>query len=427
MTKRLTALLLILLLALSAAAGCTPKTTTEQPDNATPSPTPSVEQSVPSSSAGDEIVQEEVKIPFGLYRITSTDGKVLSYGIKTNKINYTATDYQERCWTVESFRAADGKLGYTLYAGDLPKSALTLERLLPGGTSKIQPASAVNPDSKQKFMVEEAGDGTFILRSFTNPKFALSSGTDSPTLVAYEEGGENIKWKFEALTEGCDRYVEWRSEGGIFTVRMGPDILQRAKISSERMQEWANDMEKTYYSYIELTGFIPYQHIIFKAYESEEYPGYVMGDYMVISADMVFMYDDIAKMALRDKKCNVRDYNFLLLDEPSSHLDTFAQQALETALRAYRGAVLMVSHDFYHIAACADQILYVENGALRPMSPRAFRKMIYKHHFHKDYLELEQQRVDLETRTARALEAGDCAQAQVLCEHLGTIVEQMQH
>ncbi|MBQ8398824.1 MAG: hypothetical protein IJX08_02525 [Clostridia bacterium] len=329
MTKRLTALLLILLLALSAAAGCTPKTTTEQPDNATPSPTPSVEQSVPSSSAGDEIVQEEVKIPFGLYRITSTDGKVLSYGIKTNKINYTATDYQERCWTVESFRAADGTLGYTLYAGDLPKSALTLERLLPGGTSKIQPASAVNPDSKQKFMVEEAGDGTFILRSFTNPKFALSSGTDSPTLVAYEEGGENIKWKFEALTEGCDRYVEWRSEGGIFTVRMGPDILQRAKISSERMQEWANDMEKTYYSYIELTGFIPYQHIIFKAYESEEYPGYVMGDYMVISADMVFMYDDIAKMALREKKCNVRDYNFLMLHELGHMFDMGMQWKFE--------------------------------------------------------------------------------------------------
>ena len=133
------------------------------------------------------------------------------------------------------------------------------------------------------------------------------------------------------------------------------------------------------------------------------------------------------KNLLQLARLSAGDYNFLLLDEPSSHLDTFAQQALETALRAYRGAVLMVSHDFYHIAACADQILYVENGALRPMSPRAFRKMIYKHHFHKDYLELEQQRVDLETRTARALEAGDCAQAQVLCERLGTIVEQMKH
>ena len=38
--------------------------------------------------------------------------------------------------------------------------------------------------------------------------------------------------------------------------------------------------------------------------------------------------------------------NILLLDEPSSHLDTFAQIALEDAIAAYRGAVLMVSHDF---------------------------------------------------------------------------------
>ena len=83
--------------------------------------------------------------------------------------------------------------------------------------------------------------------------------------------------------------------------------------------------------------------------------------------------------------------NILLLDEPSSHLDTFAQIGLEKAIAAYSGAVLMVSHDFYTIVNCADTILFVENGGIRPMSARAFRKMIYKKHFSKDYLELELQ------------------------------------
>ena len=118
--------------------------------------------------------------------------------------------------------------------------------------------------------------------------------------------------------------------------------------------------------------------------------------------------------------------NILLLDEPSSHLDTFAQIALENAIAAYRGAVLMVSHDFYTIVNCADTILFVENGTIRPMSARAFRKMIYKKHFRKDYLELELQKKDLETRISRLLEAGDCAEAQILCDKLGAIVEQMQ-
>ena len=118
--------------------------------------------------------------------------------------------------------------------------------------------------------------------------------------------------------------------------------------------------------------------------------------------------------------------NLLLLDEPSSHLDTFAQIALEAAIAEYKGAVLMVSHDFYTIVNCADTILFVENGSIRPMSARAFRKMIYKKHFSKDYLELERQKKDLETRIARSLEAGDCVEAQRLCDKLAVIVEQMQ-
>ena len=119
--------------------------------------------------------------------------------------------------------------------------------------------------------------------------------------------------------------------------------------------------------------------------------------------------------------------NLLLLDEPSSHLDTFAQIALENAIAAYQGAVLMVSHDFYTIVNCADTILFVEDGTIRPMSPRAFRKMIYKKHFSKDYLELEMQKKDFETRIERCLEAGDCVEAQRLCDKLAVIVEQMQN
>ena len=133
------------------------------------------------------------------------------------------------------------------------------------------------------------------------------------------------------------------------------------------------------------------------------------------------------KNLLQLAKLAAGDANLLLLDEPSSHLDTFAQMALEEAIAAYQGAVLMVSHDFYTIVNCADTILLVENGAIRPMSPRAFRKMIYKKHFRKDYLELELQKKDLEARIARCLEANDCVEAQQLCDKLALIVEQMQN
>ena len=99
--------------------------------------------------------------------------------------------------------------------------------------------------------------------------------------------------------------------------------------------------------------------------------------------------------------------------------------SLEEAVEAYPGAVLMVSHDFYTIANCVDSVLFVENGTVRPMSGRAFRKMIYKHHFNKDYLLLEQQKKELEIRIAHCLKAGDCVKAQTLCDQLGDVVDQM--
>ena len=133
------------------------------------------------------------------------------------------------------------------------------------------------------------------------------------------------------------------------------------------------------------------------------------------------------KNLLQLAKLAAGDANLLLLDEPSSHLDTFAQIALEDAIAAYQGAVLMVSHDFYTIVNCADTILFVENGGIRPMSARAFRKMIYKKHFSKDYLELELQKKEFETRIARCLEAGDCVEAQRLCDKLAVVVEQIQN
>ena len=129
------------------------------------------------------------------------------------------------------------------------------------------------------------------------------------------------------------------------------------------------------------------------------------------------------KNLLQIAKLAAGNADFLLLDEPTSHLDTYAQIALEKALVEYRGAVLMVSHDFYTIAECADYVLYVENKSLRRMSIRAFRKMIYQDHFDKDYLELEQKKKELETRIKLSMKAKDFKAARKLSEKLEEIIE----
>jgi len=117
--------------------------------------------------------------------------------------------------------------------------------------------------------------------------------------------------------------------------------------------------------------------------------------------------------------------NLLLLDEPTSHLDTYSQMALEKALADYKGAVLMVAHDFYHIVNVADSVLFVEDKTLRRMRIRSFRKMIYDKHFNKDYLELEQKKKELETRIASCLRDKDIAGAKDLCEKLEEVIVKM--
>ncbi|MGA0122268.1 MAG: ABC-F family ATP-binding cassette domain-containing protein [Gaiellales bacterium] len=56
--------------------------------------------------------------------------------------------------------------------------------------------------------------------------------------------------------------------------------------------------------------------------------------------------------------------NVLVLDEPTNHLDVEACEALEAALDAYEGAILLVSHDRALIDAIADETLSIEAGTL---------------------------------------------------------------
>ena len=56
--------------------------------------------------------------------------------------------------------------------------------------------------------------------------------------------------------------------------------------------------------------------------------------------------------------------NFLVLDEPTNHLDVESREALEAALEAFPGTVLLVSHDRALLDAVPDRIVAFEDGAL---------------------------------------------------------------
>ncbi len=58
--------------------------------------------------------------------------------------------------------------------------------------------------------------------------------------------------------------------------------------------------------------------------------------------------------------------NFLLMDEPTTHLDMPSIEALIQSLRQYEGTLVFISHDVYFIKSIATSVLHVRGGALTP-------------------------------------------------------------
>src|SRR5512145_1437946 len=57
----------------------------------------------------------------------------------------------------------------------------------------------------------------------------------------------------------------------------------------------------------------------------------------------------------------LQEPDLLLLDEPSNHLDITATEWLEGVLRAYRGTVVVISHDRYFLDRTVEEIVEIDN------------------------------------------------------------------
>jgi len=129
------------------------------------------------------------------------------------------------------------------------------------------------------------------------------------------------------------------------------------------------------------------------------------------------------KNILQLAKISSAQPNLLLLDEPTSHLDTYSQISLERAIDNYEGAVVMVSHDYYTIVNCMDYVLLVEDNKIRRVRMRTFRKMIYKNYFDKDYLEIDAKKNVVERKIEQALKNKNFEQAKTVYASLEAIVD----
>ena len=60
----------------------------------------------------------------------------------------------------------------------------------------------------------------------------------------------------------------------------------------------------------------------------------------------------------------LEDADCLILDEPTNHLDVPARNAVEAALKEFKGTIIAVTHDRYYLTHCVGKILEIENGKI---------------------------------------------------------------
>ena len=106
-----------------------------------------------------------------------------------------------------------------------------------------------------------------------------------------------------------------------------------------------------------------------------EFPSY--NDFQARSALGAFLFsgEDVFKTVdmlsggerVRLALCKIfgKKPNFLILDEPTNHMDILSKEALEDLLVDYEGTLIFVSHDRYFIKKVAQQILSFEDGCTK--------------------------------------------------------------
>lgn len=117
-----------------------------------------------------------------------------------------------------------------------------------------------------------------------------------------------------------NEYLSFFSKGRKVELRLPPDIT--TVISAPRLQRWADRLETAYGAFGDLTGFLPFAHIVLEGWKPSAYPGYagwVIPNRNIIHINRDFLYEDLRKMNARRT-----DWNFCALHE-MSHLFDFGK------------------------------------------------------------------------------------------------------
>ncbi len=132
-----------------------------------------------------------------------------------------------------------------------------------------------------------------------------------------------------------------------------------------------------YFSQTRMDVLNPENTVLEAAYSSA--PGYmaqesirtILGAFLFTGEDSdkkVRVLSGGEKSRLILAKLLINPPNFLLLDEPTTHLDVDAVDALVKALTEYDGTIVFISHDIHFVRSVANTVYEVRDGNVRKFS-----------------------------------------------------------
>ncbi len=371
--KKFLALLMIALFALPLVAcndGSTP-TATLTPTPGTTAPTQTGEETTTPEST-----ELEIPVKPGTYSITHVATGTQIQSDKKGKLVYTGDGMYSQVSV--DYIVTKGEVYYRLglFGVEQVKNKTTdkvidnHEVLSCIAADKIKDGSPVktNPDSlsdkKQTWRIIPNDDGTFCIANNLRPTGSRLAMVDGQlTIVGYAEGDDisNFKFKFENKSTDNPLYYEYVSEKGNAVVRVPRDVfdekyypaafdkdigkLKRWIPTEDTLQKYAENIQFTYDTYIELTNFKPYDVIILHGYNYQGVMAGVVGSNnnifvncgsAEVSADGTgeWFYSDLSKMQYRMEKLGKNDVNFMQLHEMGHMFDYDRGWTFESEMQA---------------------------------------------------------------------------------------------
>ena len=289
--------------------------------------------------------------------------------IRNQKINRYTGNF-ESYLTQKAAREEQHRAAYEAQQKEIARLMEFVQRFRAKASKASQAQSKLKQIEKmEKIPPPEASESTIHFNFPQPPRSGQRVITMEKVAFAY---GANVVYRGD---------LEVEVERGARIVLVGPNGAGKSTLlklmagvikPDDGTRELGHEVYPGYFAQYRMEGFDPKQTVLeaildTKSRISEQFARTVLGCFLFRGDDVfkkVSILSGGEKTRLRLVKLLVEPPNFLLMDEPTTHLDMASIDALVQALKQFQGSLVFISHDVYFINAIADQVWHVENGAV---------------------------------------------------------------